>query len=826
MKRKILSLILVLAFAVMMLPTVVSAEESGRCGYNLTWTLDDEGTLTISGTGEMSEYAELIFTPLFTLLNDENDRIKAIKIGADVESITDELLLSCTNLKSIEVDENNPNYCSVDGNLFSKDKTRLIRYSTGKYEEDNTYTVPDGVKVIEDSAFVSSELYVLNIPASVIEIEQGAFFNCRSMSIDVDENNPAYCSEEGVLFNKEKTVLIKYSSGYIRTCYKVPDGVERIENGAFSNSYFVYEVKLPDSVKSIGTLAFAFCDMMSTINIPEGVTEIGDAAFAFSGITDVSIPSTVKRIGDTAFGFSTQLEHADIAEGVTSIGEWAFRECRNLKSVQMPASVTEIGEMAFGECDNVTLYCYERSYAYDYARENNINVEKRRENVIVLDKEITSGKCGDNLTWELDDNGTLTISGTGDMAQFYDWRDYVQVYEDNSPWWHVKNKIKAVEITDGVTSISSYAFKECKNLESIKIPDSMKRIEWCAIFNCDKLESVKIPSGVAVIEEMTFAGNKGLKYVEISDGVEEIKGCAFLGCTSLININVDENNPEYCSIDGNLFSKDKKRLYQYALGKKESSYSIPDGVEMILAGAFSGSKYLESVEIPSTVKDIGTMAFQSCEKLKSVEIPYGVENMDAFAFGGCSELEKIIIPSSVIRMDTAFDYCNKLTVYCDKDSYAYNYAVENNIPVATITATAIPSYAKVIVDGNEISFDAYNINDNNYFKLRDLAFVLNGSAKQFGVEWNEEKNAINLVSASPYTAVGGEMAVGTGVNQQAMLTDSEIYKDNELVYVTGYNINNNNYFKLRDIAKLFDFCVTWDEATSTIIIDTTSSYKD
>ena len=140
------------------------------------------------------------------------------------------------------------------------------------------------------------------------------------------------------------------------------------------------------------------------------------------------------------------------------------------------------------------------------------------------------------------------------------------------------------------------------------------------------------------------------------------------------------------------------------------------------------------------------------------------------------------------------------------------------------SASALPTASKILVDGEEISFDAYNINGNNYFKLRDLAKVLSGTEKQFEVSWDNEARAINLISGKAYTPVGGEMTPGDGTEKVAQLTDASIYLNGELIKLTAYNIGGNNYFKLRDVGEVFDFDVSWDNESKTITVDTSKSY--
>lgn len=140
-------------------------------------------------------------------------------------------------------------------------------------------------------------------------------------------------------------------------------------------------------------------------------------------------------------------------------------------------------------------------------------------------------------------------------------------------------------------------------------------------------------------------------------------------------------------------------------------------------------------------------------------------------------------------------------------------------------ATASPTASKVVVDGAEVSFEAYNIDGYNYFKLRDLAMAISGSEKQFEVTWDEEKNAINLVSGEAYTPVGGEFAVLAGTESvQATVNQSAIYMNGEEIELQAYRIDGNNYFKLRDVGEVFDFGVLWDGELNQIVIDTVVGY--
>jgi len=147
----------------------------------------------------------------------------------------------------------------------------------------------------------------------------------------------------------------------------------------------------------------------------------------------------------------------------------------------------------------------------------------------------------------------------------------------------------------------------------------------------------------------------------------------------------------------------------------------------------------------------------------------------------------------------------------------------NAAPVAP-ALTATPTASKVLVDGQNVAFDAYNIAGNNYFKLRDLAYVLDGSVKQFSVSWDGSNNAIALKSGEGYTVVGGEMATKGTAAVTPKATTSRITKNASLIALKAYNIGGNNYFKLRDIGEAFDFDISWNNDVKTIMIDTASTY--
>ena len=255
-------------------------------------------------------------------------------------------------------------------------------------------------------------------------------------------------------------------------------------------------------------------------------------------------------------------------------------------------------------------------------------------------------------------------------------------------------EITSVTIPDTVTSIGEGAFFYCQNLTSVTIPDSVTSIGAYAFYNCENLKSVTIGNGVTRIEEQTFVFCTNLQNVTIGNNVSYIGVGAFgacdsltsisipasvtsIGeqafglCSSLTKISVDENNPCYISIDGNLYTKDGKTMVQYAIGKQDASFSILDGVTQIAYNAFGDSKNLTTITIPDSVISIGEWAFSGCSSLANITIGNGVTSIGDYAFYNCSNLASITIPDSVTSIaDGAFSDCSSLATinYCGTEA--------------------------------------------------------------------------------------------------------------------------------------------------------------
>ncbi|MBO7315852.1 MAG: leucine-rich repeat domain-containing protein, partial [Paludibacteraceae bacterium] len=274
----------------------------------------------------------------------------------------------------------------------------------------------------------------------------------------------------------------------------------------------------------------------------------------YSGLTAVVVPSTVEHnsieyevtsIGNYAFSCCNGLTSITIPNSVTSIGNEAFYGCSGLTSITIPESVTSIGGGAFRSCDGLTA----------------ITVDENNETYCSIDG-------------VLFDKAVTTVI-----------------------WYPAGKTETEYVIPESVTSIGGHAFEYCTRLTSVTIPDSVTTIEAFTFIGCSNLTSIEIPDSVTRIGQHSFK-SCGLTSVTIGSGVTDIGWYTFSSCRSLLAITVDENNENYCSIDGVLFDKAVTTIICYPAGKQETEYVIPDGVTCIGDCAFYGCSGLTSITIP------------------------------------------------------------------------------------------------------------------------------------------------------------------------------------------------------------------------------------
>ena len=355
MKKRLLSFVLAVLMIASLLPaTALAADivDSGTCGAegdgsNLTWTLDREGVLTISGSGDMYDYG-LSDAPWYGI----RSRVKSAVIADGVTSIGYKAFDDCTSLTSVTI----PDSVTSIGYKAFDDCTSLT-----------SVTIPDSVTSIGDSAFSGcTSLTSVTIPDSVTSIGDSAFSGCTSLtSVTIPDSVTSIGYE--AFFNCTSLTSVTIPDGVtsigedaFRNCTSltsvtIPDSVTRIGERAFYYCTSLTSVTIPDSVTSIGEFAFSGCTSLTSVTIPDSVTSIGGWAFyKCTSLTSVTIPDSVTSIGNGAFEGCTSLTSVTIPDSVTSIGEDTFRNCTSLKSVTIPDSVTSIGDSAFCNCKSLT----------------------------------------------------------------------------------------------------------------------------------------------------------------------------------------------------------------------------------------------------------------------------------------------------------------------------------------------------------------------------------------------------------------------------------------------------------------------------------------
>ena len=320
MKKRILSMVLALSMLISFMPIIASAATSGTCGDNLTWTFDN-GTLTISGTGEMEDYywEENHRAPWFK----NRESIKNVVIEEGATNISTYAFYCCSNLINITISNSVTN---IESDAFATCSSLT------------NITIPNSVMSIEEFAIIDCDnLESITISNSVTNIGDGLCYRCSNLkNIYVDKNNQYYSSENGILFNKDKSKLIKYPDGKINK-----------------------QCIIPDNVTDIGEYAFAACSSLTSITIPNSVTSISDRAFYYcSSLTSITIPNSVISIGGSAFNSCSSLTNITIPNSVTCIDAYTFMRCSSLTSITIPNSVTSIEYGAFNECSSLTDVYY------------------------------------------------------------------------------------------------------------------------------------------------------------------------------------------------------------------------------------------------------------------------------------------------------------------------------------------------------------------------------------------------------------------------------------------------------------------------------------
>ena len=507
---------------------------------------------------------------------------------------------------------------------------------------NNTITsivIPEGVKVISTLIFFNSKsLKSVTIPSTVSFIGAGAFSDCDSLTnITVHEDNTYYSSSDDILFNKAKTEILCYPAGKTNTSYELPNSVNIIGEGAFYGCDSINYITMPDSIKKIVTSAFYSCTKLQSIRITENVESIGISAFYNCHSLKTIIVASGNKYYSSYDGVlynkaKTQLicypmgkenEECTVLDTVTEICDQAFYGCKNIKTIVIPKGVTSIGRRAFSYCEKL-------------------------ENVTI----------------------STTVTNIGSQAFYFDTALKNVYYQGTEEQWATMNVgifntyepgIALHMLSYGVSRLNFIVYKiengkaivtGCEEgvSRNVVIPSQIgiypvEEIGSRAFYGNNTITSIVIPEGVKVISTLIFFNSKSLKSVTIPSTVSFIGAGAFSDCDSLTNITVHEDNTYYSSSDDILFNKAKTEILCYPAGKTNTSYELPNSVNIIGEGAFYGCDSINYITMPDSIKKIVTSAFYSCTKLQSIRITENVESIGISAFYNCHSLKTIIVAS-------------------------------------------------------------------------------------------------------------------------------------------------------------------------------------
>ena len=584
--------------------TVCGAKDllgSGTCGNNLTWELDKYGTLTISGTGAMDNYTTSSPAPW----NSYAYNVTSLVIDDTVTAIGDRAFRNFQNCTSLAMPES-LEYLG-EGSFYNMTQITSL-------------TIPSGITEIPAGTFYGWKgLTELRIPEGITTLA----FNCLTGC-------------EGLVTLHLPTSLRTIESDAIWACY----ALETVLFAGTAEQWAQVSVGIGNDSLTAATIlcteAAGTCgDDLTWVLYSDGLLEITGNG---------SIPSYSYGIHSPFYDFREKITKVILSDGITKIGSYVFdADYPNLEYVQIPTSVSIITGSAFG----ATYSKIKRKYLGTMEQWENITIGSyvsygNQYGAVCTDGEIRyMGNCGTGVSFRVQGDGILKITGSGSMS-FYQ-------YLYDSSHFSGDDGITKVIIGDGITSIGGYAFYNCKNLTSVSIPDTVKSIGSDAFYNCTSLETIQLPAEVTSISTAAFKGCSNLKNINIPETVTYIGSECFYDCSSLSSVSLP------AGIKGIYES-----TFRNCSGLKE--ITVPTGVTSVGSFAFSGCSGLTGINLPDTLNAIDQYAFYGCSSLKEMEIPSKVTAINGFVFEDCSNLKQITIPAGVTTIYSgAFAECNSLT---------------------------------------------------------------------------------------------------------------------------------------------------------------------
>ena len=594
----------------------------------------------------------------------KDGHITSITIPKSVTEIKSGAFGQMSHLTAINVDVANPNFRSDNGVLIEKKDSKEWVAAYPLARPDAEYTVPEGVYGVYTNAFQrASYLTKITLPASLKESPSTAEFNGYTSAqnlreIAVAAGNTAFKSVDGVLLSADGKKLIAYPNGKAgssstnpayqgvtgqpaASVYKIPDGVESIEQAAFAQVNGLTAIEL-NGVKKLAKGAFDKAVKLRNVLLGPSVDTIEDGAFggnndlaafdvdpanpnytADNGVIytknkeelvlfpagkagEYTTLPTTKKIRNRAFYYAQKVTKVNFNSNLEVIDNDAFQATTKLANItfEAPAKIKTIGTFAFQGSGLTELNIPASLEVVSWSAFGSTKLKK----VTVADGS------------QLQSINTGAFNGCKDLEEF--------TFEGSSTLNKIQadafsgdDKLKSFVIPEKVTILERGAFNGASSLETItfKQPATMTVIGEGTFQNAKALKRIELPNTVTTISKDAFNTCSSLKEIVIPASVTTIDATGFQECAKLEKFTVDKNNPVYSSVDGFLLSKDKKTLVSFPPAKANTYYTmLPPTIETIGKQAFYFVQALENVTIPEKVKKIEDFAFDRVGNLNTI----------------------------------------------------------------------------------------------------------------------------------------------------------------------------------------------------------------
>ncbi len=776
--------------------TTADLIDAGLCGETANYVLYRDGKLVVGGYGDMVDN-----TPKRAPWEASKKFIKQLFIGKDITAIGKFNFFWCDRLESVHFE----------------DDTKLARIGWGSfgYSSLPTISVPDTVTQIDGYAFyycskltsitvneasqlvriggyafkADTKLASLYIPDNTTHIGPDIFQDARNnvtLSVAANSYAQSYAEKYGLAYVARPVPAVIIASGSCgdnavweldnEGTLKITGSGPMADNSTNHTPWEAYKhqirhVVIGRDITAIGRFNFFWCNKLQSVTFEEGtkLERIGWGAFGYSSLPAITIPDSVTRIDGYAFYYCSKLTDVAISENskLESLGEYAFKADTKMTSLYIPDGVTKIGTAIFKDVSGVTLSVAENSYAQAYAEKYGIAYTARPVPAAI----IASGSCGNNAAWELDNEGTLKITGSGPMADNG---------TNHSPWEAYKHQIRQVIIGKDITAIGRFNFFWCSRIEcvsfeagsqlerigwgafgysslkTIAIPDSVTRIDGYAFYYCSKLSDVTIGenSRLASMGEYVFKADTSLHSLYIPDSTVQIGANIFLDAVANVTLSVGENSyaQAYAEKFGIAYVARPVPVRIVASGScgENALWELDSEGTLKISGSGpmadnetnhapweACKQQIKQVVIGKDITYIGKFNFFWCSKLETVtfEADSKLERIGWGAFG-YSSLETITIPDSVTRLDGyAFYYCAKLTdvEISEKSSLTsmgeYVFKADTRMSSLYIPDGVTAMGKNIFLDAAEVTLSvAAGSYAQAYAEIYGIAYTLRGEA--------------------------------------------------------------------------------------------------